>query len=245
MTASEDKHIPASLMAAMRPVTIICGHYGTGKTNLTVNLACDLAAAGHKATVIDLDIVNPYFRASEQRELLEGKGVRLIAPVFAERGTSLDVPSLTGAIAPAIADAKAGEYVLIDLGGDDVGSAALGRFALTVAEHEYAMLAVINRHRNLTQEPAEVLENLREIEVASRLRATALVDNVHLKNLTTVKALADPEGFATEVSRLTGLPLVAKTYPDCLAQGQMGELGNIAEKSMLYPVHLYVKNPWE
>lgn len=245
MTASEDKHIPASLMAAMRPVTIICGHYGTGKTNLTVNLACDLAAAGHKATVIDLDIVNPYFRASEQRELLEGKGVRLIAPVFAERGTSLDVPSLTGAIAPAIADAKAGEYVLIDLGGDDVGSAALGRFALTVAEHEYAMLAVINRHRNLTQEPAEVLENLREIEAASRLRATALVDNAHLKNLTTVKALADHEGFATEVSRITSLPLVAKTYPDSLAKDQIETLGNIAEKTMLYAVHLYVKNPWE
>ena len=133
MTATTDKRIPTSLMAALRPVTIVCGHYGTGKTNLTVNLALDLAAAGHKVTVIDLDIVNPYFRVSEQRELLEGQGVRLIAPVFAERGTSLDVPSLTGAIAPAIDDVREGEYVLIDLGGDDVGSAAMGRFALTVA----------------------------------------------------------------------------------------------------------------
>ena len=79
MTATTDKRIPTSLMAALRPVTIVCGHYGTGKTNLTVNLALDLAAAGHKVTVIDLDIVNPYFRVSEQRELLEGQGVRLIA----------------------------------------------------------------------------------------------------------------------------------------------------------------------
>lgn len=237
--------IPASLMVALRPVSIICGHYGTGKTNLTVNLALDLAMAGYAVTVIDLDIVNPYFRVSEQRELLEGKGVRLIAPVFAERGTSLDVPSLTGAIAPAIADATEGEYVLIDLGGDDVGSAALGRFALTVAERAYAMLLVINRHRNLTQKPAEVVENLREIEAASRLRATALVDNAHLKNLTTVETLADPKGFTAEVSRRTGLPLVAKTFPEELAQTETEALGNIAEKSLLYPVHLYVKNPWE
>ncbi len=245
MTETTDKRIPTSLMAALRPVTIVCGHYGTGKTNLTVNLALDLAAAGHKVTVIDLDIVNPYFRVSEQRELLEGQGVRLIAPVFAERGTSLDVPSLTGAIAPAIADAREGEYVLIDLGGDDVGSAAMGRFALTAAERDYAMLLVINRHRNLTQEPAEVVENLREIEAASRMHATALIDNAHLKNLTTPDALADPEGFAPEVSRLTGLPVVAKTYPLELLRQDSLIIGNTEEKSLLYPVHLYVKNPWE
>ena len=77
------------------------------------------------------------------------------------------------------------------------------------------------------------------------MHATALIDNAHLKNLTTPDALADPEGFAPEVSRLTGLPVVAKTYPLELLRQDSLIIGNTEEKSLLYPVHLYVKNPWE
>ena len=88
-------------------MTVVCGHYGVGKTNLSINLALDAAAAGAKVTLVDLDVVNPYFRSTEYRALLEEAGVRVIAPVFAEAGTSLDVPSLTGAIVPAVEAAYA------------------------------------------------------------------------------------------------------------------------------------------
>ena len=84
------------------PVVVVTGHYGVGKTNFSLNLALDAAAAGREVTLIDLDVVNPYFRSSEYREMMEAAGIRLIAPVFAERGSNLDVPSLTGAIVPAI-----------------------------------------------------------------------------------------------------------------------------------------------
>ena len=110
--------LPAELERHVRPLTVVVGHYGAGKTNFAVNLAIDLAEAGYAVSVIDLDVVNPYFRASEQRAVLEAHGVRLVAPVFAEAGTSLDVPSLTGQIAPAMQGAGEGSFVIVDAGGD-------------------------------------------------------------------------------------------------------------------------------
>ncbi|MEI3377708.1 MAG: hypothetical protein V8R08_07800 [Coriobacteriales bacterium] len=237
--------LPASLEAALAPITIIAGHYGSGKTNLSVNLALDLVDDGREVTLVDLDIVNPYFRASEQRALLEQAGVRLVAPVFSEAGTGLDVPSLTGAIAPSFEQADDTHLVIVDLGGDDVGATALGRFSKTVAAHPHAMLYVLNRHRNLMADPDEAVENLREIEAATRLRATALVDNAHLKGETDEAALRDEDGYAEAVSSLSGLPLVAKTVPETLAGDGERLFTGTKCAPLVYPVRLYVKNPWE
>ena len=238
-------HMPASLETAIAPITIIAGHYGSGKTNLSVNLALDLVEAGREVTLVDLDIVNPYFRASEQRMLLEQAGVRLVAPVFSEAGTGLDVPSLTGAIAPSLKQTDDEHLVIIDLGGDDVGSTSLGRFSKIVAAQPYAMLYVLNRHRNLMADPADALENMREIEAATHLAATGLVDNAHLKNETDLSALRDEEGYAEAVSALCDLPLVAKTVPEELV-GDAGQLFTGTKYApLVYPVRLYVKNPWE
>lgn len=237
--------LPASLEAALAPITIVAGHYGSGKTNLSVNLAIDLAQDGRAVTLVDLDIVNPYFRASEQRALLEHTGVRLVAPVFSEAGTGLDVPSLTGAIAPSFEQADDAHRVIVDLGGDDVGATALGRFSKMVAARPYAMLYVLNRHRNLMADSAEALGNLREIEAATRLQATGLVDNAHLKAETDADALRDEDGYAEAVSALCGLPLVAKTVPEALAGDAQTLFTGTKYAPLVYPVRLYVKNPWE
>ena len=228
--------IPASLASALRPVTVVVGHYGAGKTNFSVNLALDLRAAGHEVAIIDLDVVNPYFRASEQRGLLEGRGVRLVAPVFAEAGTSLDVPSLSGQIAPTIDGADEGSFVIVDAGGDDVGATALGRFSRHVFARDYAMLYVANRFRNLVQDPADALENLREIEAASHLKATGIVNNSHLKESTTADVVSQGREYAREFARLSGLPLVCTTVPRDVA---------VSGGADAYPVAQHVRTIWE
>jgi len=229
--------IPESLRAALRPVTLVVGHYGVGKTNFSVNLAIDLAAEGNHVTLVDLDIVNPYFRASEQRRVLEEHGVELVAPVFAEVGSSLDVPSLTGKIVPAIEMAGEGRFTILDVGGDDAGSVAVGRYARFIRQHDYAMLCILNRYRNLVQDPADAAENLREIEAASRLEATALVSNAHLKAETTAEVVDRGRAYADDVARIVGLPVVAKCVSPALA--------DFSQDDSAYAINMYVKSPWE
>ena len=232
-------------MASLRPVTLIVGHYGVGKTNFSVNVAIDLAEQHKQVTLVDLDIVNPYFRASEQRRVLEEHGVDLVAPVFAEAGSSLDVPSLTGRIAPSIESANEDHYVIIDVGGDDAGSVAVGRYARFIADGPYAMLAVLNRFRNLVQEPLDATENIREIETASRLNVTALLDNSHLKSVTDSTVVRKGVEYATEVAQITGLPLVGVTAPQHLVETARTSIDSFVDERLLYPVKMYVRTPWE
>ena len=246
MLSLKDERLPKALVDALRPVTVIVGHYGTGKTNLAINLAIDLARAGNAATLIDLDVVNPYFRASEQRVDLESEGVKLIAPVFAEAGTSLDVPSLTGRIVPAIEEASDDSVVIIDAGGDDVGATALGRFARYIAAKDYAMICVLNRYRNLVQDPEDALENLREIEEASHLKATGLISNAHMKAETAPSHIKEGLRYAHEVEALCGLPLAAYTVPRI--DGMTLPFDDDAidgDSASAYHVNMHVRTPWE
>lgn len=222
-------------MSEQARITVVCGHYGCGKTNLTLNLALEAAAAGERVTVADLDIVNPYFRSSEYVGLLEEHGVRLIAPVFA--GTTLDTPTLPPELY-SIFEPEAGR-VFIDAGGDDAGVTALGGLHGQLEETGYQMLYVINRYRVLSQTPEEAAALLGEIEAASRLKATALVNNSHLGVETQLQDLLDALGFAQRASQLTGLPLLYSTAPDfALKEGEPLPEG-------FKPVKRYVKFMWE
>lgn len=228
--------IPEEIARSFKPVTVIVGHYGSGKTNFTMNVALDCASTGRRVTVIDMDIVNPYFRVSELRRELEAAGVELVAPVFSEAGTSLDVPSLTGRIMPSIESASSDHLVLIDVGGDDAGSIALGRYARAIEAQDHAVLYIANRFRNLVQDMDDALENMREIEAASRLRLTGIVNNSHLQDATDEEAVRQGSEYAAELSRLSALPVICTTVPR--------ELSSVAILK-LYPVQRYVKAPWE
>lgn len=266
--------LPLAMRALLdAPVLVVTGHYGVGKTNLSLNLAFDAAARGRQVTVVDLDVVNPFFRSSDYRDLLGERGVRVIAPVFA--GTNLDGPSLSGAIVPAIeqaqlswlptpasvcgpsdpapvAELRQRHVVIIDAGGDDVGATALGRFANTVAAAPYELLYVVNRSRNLTQEPAEAVEVLREIEAKCRLSATAVANNTHLQGDTDAGVIERGIPFAEAVARLAGLPLAFTTVPAeaagedrRVADREKPHLGPNAEAVARYPVRVYVRTPWQ
>ena len=230
----------AALLPA--PVTVVVGHYGVGKTSFCLNLALRAAEAGFRTVLADLDVVNPYFRATEYRPLLEEAGVEVVAPVFSERGSNLDVPSLNGAVVPAIQAAQAAPEtvrLIIDAGGDDAGATALGRFAPLIASAPYQMIYVVNGRRLLTATEGEATTVLREIEAKARLSATAVVSNAHLKGDTTEDVVKTGLETALAVARASGLPLAAYTVAPGL------EMPSVVGAAMPFPLTTTVRAPWE
>lgn len=216
----------------LKALTIICGHYGTGKTNLSVNLAMDAAREGRKVTLIDMDVVNPYFRSSDHKDMLESLGVRVIAPMFANTNVE------TMAISPEVADALNDGTVIIDVGGDDTGSTVLGRFREQIETIDHDMWYVINRYRSMVSDVESSVRMLHEIESSSRLRATGVVNNSHLKEDTTVQMVLGSMDYATRTANSAEIPLVFTTCP----RDMTNELKDIGP---LYPVDIHVKTPWE
>lgn len=237
----------------LAPVSVICGHYGVGKTNFALNLALDAAGEGYGVTLVDLDVVNPYFRSSEFRELLEQAGVRLVSPVFAEAGSNVDVPSLTGGITAAVDDAYAAfraadadpSLVIVDVGGDDAGATALARFSPQIAAGSYQMLYVVNRFRSLTQTPEQAVAVLREIESKARLKVTGIVSNTNLKAETTEDSIVDGARFACSVAEAANVPLLCVTVPYVLARQEKPFPCEGHGCEVEYPVRVIVKAPWE
>lgn len=239
--ASEQALFPLS------PITVVIGHYGVGKTNFAINLALDAAKRGQEVTLVDLDVVNPYFRSSDYRDTMESAGVSVVSPVFA--GTTLDSPSLSGAVYTAIEDAMRQEdgerkCVVIDAGGDDVGATALGRFAPRIAAQRHEVLYVVNRYRNLTQEADEAIGLLAEIEAKACLRATGIVGNSHLKQDTTDQTICDSTPFVSEVSEASGLPIVCTTVPKEIVGQKNDSFWESCAIQNVYPVQVYVRTPW-
>lgn len=233
-----------SIPFATERLVIVAGHYGVGKTNFALNLALDAAHAGHAVTLVDLDIVNPYFRSSDYQDLLDEAGIELVAPVLA--GTSVDVPSLSPRVLSAVERAQRGECItIIDAGGDDVGAGALGRFAGAIRQAPYTMIVVVNAYRNLTQTADEAVAILREIEVSSGLKATCIANNSHLKQSTTVDSLLAQIGFGDEVAAATELPCVCTCVPKTLLNADVNGVFAAGEHGNIYPVQVYVKTPWE
>ena len=227
-------------MPDIKRFTIITGHYGTGKTNLSINLALDLAERFAEVTLVDLDVVNPYFRSSDYTALLERHGVRVVAPTFA--GTTLETPSLPAAICGALESPGA---VVLDVGGDDAGATALGRYSKQIEQIDYDMLYVINHYRNLTATPEEAAALLTEIEAASHLKATGIANNSHLRTETRLETVLDSAEFARQTADLLGLPLVCTTVPRLSADGISSVPGDPTYVMNAYPIELYVRFPWE
>lgn len=189
-------------------VTLLAGHYGSGKTNIAVSMALDLRRRYSRVAIADLDIVNPYFRTIDSRRELEAAGIRLIVSQFAE--TNLDLPALPQEMYAVTDDTSL--HAVMDIGGDDRGALALGRYTPFLREEgDYEMLLVMNFYRPLTPDAASVQEVRQEIEQAGGLPFTGLINNSNLGPETTPETLLKTRGKAEEASRLTGLPLKLTT----------------------------------
>lgn len=215
-------------------IIVVCGHYGSGKTNLSVNLALQLAAGGHKTAVVDLDIVNPYFRTADFGPLFAESGVELIAPRFAN--SNLDIPILPPRLASAIGEADT--RLVIDVGGDDDGAVALGGFAQRIAAQGYQMLYVVNQSRFLEEGLEEELALLEGVRQASRLEITGLVNNTNLGPETTPELILASVDYLQSLSERSGIPVLYTAAEAALCPWLTAIPG-------LLPIQVYVKKPWE
>ena len=180
----------------MKRITLFAGHYGSGKTNIAVNYAFKLRQQGLEVAVADLDIVNPYFRTKDSEKELKEAGIRLICSEFAS--SNVDLPSLPQDIYSVIDDRS--EYAVMDIGGDDRGAYALGRYSESIVrENDYEMYLVINMYRPLTRDAYSTLEVMNEIEKAASMKFTAIINNSNLGEETTSQdvlgSLKYAEGF--------------------------------------------------
>ena len=205
-------------------LTLFAGHYGSGKTNIAVNYALLLAREGKKVCIADLDIVNPYFRTKDSQKELEAAGIDLISPQYAN--SNVDLPALPAASYRLVQDKSS--YGIMDIGGDDRGAYALGRFVPSILEeNDYRMVFVANASRPLTRTAEDALEVMREIEAACGLKFTDLVNNTNLGDLTTPDTVLAAQNYMEELSRLSGLPVFATTAKTDVAAALEGRVDNI------------------
>lgn len=223
-------------------LTLFAGHYGSGKTNIALNYARYLKHHGLPVTIADLDIVNPYFRTKDSEAALAEEGIRLIVSEYAN--SNLDVPAMPKEIYGLVADTST--YGVLDIGGDDRGALALGRYVPTIKEeNDYEMLFVVNKARPLTRTVADTMEVMQEIEEACGLKFTAIVNNTNLGLQTEPEDVLGSLPYANALGEATGLPVKMTCAADYLCDSLSGKVENLFPLSiqkLYYMINSEVRN---
>jgi hypothetical protein len=237
-TGAALQHAPARVpYIPSQRLVIIVGNYGSGKTEVAVNLAITRARAGQRVQIADLDIVNPYFRSREARVPMEAEGIRVVMPQGEQQFADLPivVPEIQGMLHPSGDDLS-----IFDVGGDDVGARMLSSFREALGDLPCSLLQVINSRRPFTDTAAGCLKMMAAIETASRLRVTGLIVNSHLLEETTPGIVLEGYRMGLEVGRLSGVPVECVT-----AMGDLADAPALAEVAV--PILRLERNmlpPW-
>lgn len=216
-------------------LTILTGHYGTGKTELAVNLALALAGEGARVALADLDNVNPYFRSRERRALLAEAGIRLVAT--SQACTDADIPAVPAELLAVLEDRT--YRGVLDIGGDPVGARVLARFQPQIVREDCQLLYVLNANRPEVRTAESAVSCLRAIEETTGLACSALVNNTHLCGETTPEDVRRGAALAGAVSRGTGIPILCHTAEARL----LPALSDLKEP--VFPISIHMKKPWE
>jgi hypothetical protein len=237
---------------AVSPAVLFTGRFGSGKTEAAINYAralargqapgAGVAQGGPEApqdgvTLIDLDIVTPYFRSREMAERMEDQGVRVVAPSIV--GQHLDTPAITPQILGAIQ--QVGQQLVLDVGGDKQGARALGQFSHAIRQRGYVMHFVVNPYRPFTNTLQGVADSIAEIEESARLQVTSLVSNPNLIGETTAELILQGHERIASLARKLDLPLafvcVERQWAASLSQEDLGLPVLILDR--------YFVQPWE
>ena len=207
-------------------ITILSGHYGSGKTNVAVNLAVALKKEKEKVALADLDIVNPYFRSKDSIKTFEENDIRFICSEYAN--SNVDIPALPQDIY-AVTDDKT-MYSILDVGGDERGALALGRIAPRIREeNDFEMIYVVNKYRPLTRDADSAIEVMREIEAACKLKFTCIINNSNLGIETDADTVLSSQIYAEEISDRTGLPILYTTVSGAVRAQLEDKIKNLYE----------------
>lgn len=212
----------------MKRLNIITGHFGSGKTEFALNMAMQ---SKNKTAIVDMDTVNPYYRTADAADMLRDNGIRVILPRYAN--TNVDIPALPSEIFSVFQNRE--ETVFFDVGGDEDGAFALGQFNRYFLDEGYEMYFVINARRPLTQTPEGIIEILREVEEASRLRVTKLVNATNLGPETNSEVILTGQSVSEEVSRITGIPIGFTAVKEDI---------DVLVDTPILPLKLYIKSPF-
>lgn len=216
-------------------LTIIVGHYGSGKTEFSINYAVKSKETFNKVNLIDLDIVNPYFRSREKKEILEEMGIKVVASNLTNK--NLDIPALSPGINGAINDINS--KTIIDAGGDPVGAKALSRYNNIIKNKDYDMFLVVNANRQETQSLEKVIEYFEKIEGTSRLKITGLINNTHSLKSTGVEDVMRGADLVKEVSNKLNIPVKYHT-----AIKNIADEINKNKSIEIFPIELYMREKW-
>ncbi|MCS5422328.1 MULTISPECIES: ATP-binding protein [Psychrilyobacter] len=192
-------------------IRIICGHYGSGKTEFAINYSLALKESQDKVAIADMDVVNPYFRSREKAEILREQGIKVIYSSL--DGTALDIPAVSGEVGTLIVGNE--WNLILDVGGDNVGARALARHSKDIRPDDYDMFFVINTYRPETQNAADIISHLQAIEETTGMKVTGLVNNTHMMRNTTLEDVLFGQKISEEVSKKLNLPI---KYISCIEE---------------------------
>ncbi len=217
-------------------LNIFCGHFGSGKSEVSINYAIKLAGEGKKVTVIDMDNVNPFFRSTDAKEILEKHGIELIASEFVN--SNLDMPTVPQETKKVFCDTS--RTVIFDVGGDDDGAYILGQFNSYFMQENYSMTFVVSTKRPLTKTSDELYDMAQRIEYASRLKFTGIANNTNLGSLTDSDTLLSDYSEIKKLSEKMSVPICMQ----CGTPKALEKLPAELQKNK-FPMKIYIKKPWE
>lgn len=220
-------------------IRVIVGHYGSGKTEFSVNYAFQLAGQGLKTALVDLDIANPYFRSRERQLQLEDKGIHVYSNTFGYDITA-DLPAITAAVRAPLEDPEC--QTVVDVGGNDLGARILIQFEQYWKLPECDLFCVVNANRPETGTAAGAMEHVARIEEETGLKITGLINNTHLLRETTADDVIKGYRLCRKLSEKLGIPV---KY-NCCAEGLMEQLLSTkeAENLILFKMKIYMRDSW-
>lgn len=219
----------------MKRITVITGHFGSGKSELALNLAKKLNAEGEKVSLVDIDIVNPFFCIRDFKEKLAQVDIEVISAK--PEWSNAELMVVPGEVSGIFV--RHDRHFIMDIGGDDRGAMVLGQYNRNFKEAPYDMYFVINTQRPMTPNEKGVKEYLKDIERASRLKVTHLISNTNLSYETDVEDIVKGDEIVSNLSKELGIPHLYTVVRRDLVEKVKGRL-----KGEILPIDIHMKTPW-